>query len=132
MLHGVDSATLCIGMPSLSLGSSDGILGLHPDEAPRSLRYLDFATRQIRPVFEANKHFGDGRSVSADGPWILYSQASDASSDIMLVDHFYSYWSPAPGRYRWPNKGVGISAGSGIRSYDQRAGTFGSMCTIGV
>ena len=28
MLHGVDSATLCIGIPSPSLGSSDGILGL--------------------------------------------------------------------------------------------------------
>jgi Tol biopolymer transport system component len=67
---------------------SPGGIYFVPDEAPRSLRYFDFATSQIRPVFEANKDFGDGLSVSPDGRWILYSQASDANSDIMLVDHF--------------------------------------------
>jgi Tol biopolymer transport system component len=59
-----------------------------PDETPRSLRYLDFATRQTRPVFEVNRDFGDGVSVSPDGRWILYSQMGDAIGDIMLVDHF--------------------------------------------
>ena len=29
-----------------------------PAAAPRSLRYFDFATRQIHPVFEAEKDFG--------------------------------------------------------------------------
>jgi hypothetical protein len=59
-----------------------------PAEAPRSVRYFDFASRQIRPVFEAEKDFGDGLSVSPDGRWILYSQESVVNSDIMLVDHF--------------------------------------------
>jgi Tol biopolymer transport system component/DNA-binding winged helix-turn-helix (wHTH) protein len=60
-----------------------------PNEAPRSLRYFDFATRQIRPVFEADKNFDGGLSLSPDGRWILYSQAGDEQSDIMLVDHFH-------------------------------------------
>jgi len=59
-----------------------------PDEAPRSLRYFDFATRQVRPIFEVDKDFSSGLSVSPDGRWILYSQEGDVNSDIMLVDHF--------------------------------------------
>jgi Tol biopolymer transport system component/DNA-binding winged helix-turn-helix (wHTH) protein len=60
-----------------------------PAETPRSLRYFDFASGQIRPVLEADKNFGDGLSVSPDGHWILYAQDSDVNSDIMLVDHFH-------------------------------------------
>ena len=60
-----------------------------PAEAPKSLRYFDFATRQIVPIFAVNKYFGGGLSVSPDGRWILYSQADNMNSDIMLVDHFH-------------------------------------------
>jgi Tol biopolymer transport system component/DNA-binding winged helix-turn-helix (wHTH) protein len=60
-----------------------------PAEAPESLRYFDFATRQIRPIFEADKDFLGRPSVSPDGHWILYSQAGDVAGDIMLVDHFH-------------------------------------------
>ena len=59
-----------------------------PAEAPRSLRYFDFSTRQIRPIFEVDKDFDSGLSVSPDGRWILYSQVNDVNGDIMLVDHF--------------------------------------------
>jgi Tol biopolymer transport system component/DNA-binding winged helix-turn-helix (wHTH) protein len=59
-----------------------------PAEAPSSLRYFDFATRQIRLIFEMDKDFSDGLSISPDGRWILYSQNTDISGDIMLVDHF--------------------------------------------
>jgi Tol biopolymer transport system component len=59
------------------------------DEAPRSLRYFNFATKNIRTVFELDMDFGPGLSVSPDGRWILYTQASDATGDIMLVDHFH-------------------------------------------
>jgi hypothetical protein len=60
-----------------------------PADAPRSLRYFDFASKQIRPIFEADKDFSSGLSVSPDGRWILYSQASDMTGDIMLVEHFH-------------------------------------------
>ena len=60
-----------------------------PADAPRSLRYFDFATKQIRPIFEADKDFGSGLSVSPDGRWILYSLVGDVNSDIMIVDHFH-------------------------------------------
>jgi hypothetical protein len=63
--------------------------GRAPAEAPKSLRYFDFATRQIRPIFEADKDFAGSPSVSLDGHWILYSQARDMTGDIMLVDHFH-------------------------------------------
>jgi Tol biopolymer transport system component/DNA-binding winged helix-turn-helix (wHTH) protein len=59
-----------------------------PAEAPRSLRYFNFATKQIRPTFEVDKYFGSGLSVSPDGRWIMYSLVGDVNSDIMLVDHF--------------------------------------------
>jgi Tol biopolymer transport system component len=59
-----------------------------PATAPRSMRYFDFATKQIRTVFELDKDFDFGLSVSPDGRWILYSQADEVDSDIMLVDHF--------------------------------------------
>jgi Tol biopolymer transport system component len=59
-----------------------------PDEAPRSLLYFDFASKQVRPIFEADKDFDSGLSVSPDSRWILYSQTGDTSGDIMLVEHF--------------------------------------------
>ena len=58
-------------------------------EAPRSLRYFDFATGQIHPVFEMDNNFGGTLSISPDGRWILYSQAGEVYSDIMLVDNFH-------------------------------------------
>jgi len=59
-----------------------------PVDAPQSLRYFDFATKKIRQIFEAPKNFGTGLSVSPGGHWILYSQADEDNTDIMLVDHF--------------------------------------------
>jgi hypothetical protein len=59
-----------------------------PADAPKSVRYFDFATKQIRQIFEAEKAFVSGLSVSPDGRWILYTQVDEANEDIMLVDHF--------------------------------------------
>jgi Tol biopolymer transport system component/DNA-binding winged helix-turn-helix (wHTH) protein len=59
-----------------------------PADAPRSLRYFDFSTRKISQVFEVQKDFEVGLSVSPDGRWILYSQVDEENRDIMLVDHF--------------------------------------------
>jgi Tol biopolymer transport system component/DNA-binding winged helix-turn-helix (wHTH) protein len=60
-----------------------------PSEAPRSVRYYDFATGHIRTIFEADRDLNSSLSVSPDGRWLLYSQAGDASGDIMLVDQFH-------------------------------------------
>jgi hypothetical protein len=59
-----------------------------PVDAPTSLHFFDLATVKIRQIFEAQKDFGDGLSVSPDGRWLLYSQIDDENSAIMLVDHF--------------------------------------------
>jgi Tol biopolymer transport system component len=56
--------------------------------APKSVWYFDFATKQVREVFEAEKALNTGLSVSPDGRWILYTQEGEDNSDIMLVDHF--------------------------------------------
>jgi hypothetical protein len=77
-----------VSCPLISPLSPSGIYFV-PAEAPKSLRYFDFATRQIRPIFEADKDIAGGLSVSPDGHWILYSQAGDTTGDIMLVDHFH-------------------------------------------
>lgn len=68
---------------------SPGGIYFVPAEAPRSVRYFDFASKQIRPVFEVDKDFSSGLSVSPNGRWILYSLRSDLNSDIMLIDHFH-------------------------------------------
>ena len=60
-----------------------------PADASRSVRYFDFASKQIRPIFEGDRDFGGGLSVSPDGRWIMYSQIADVNSDIMMVDHFH-------------------------------------------
>jgi len=65
----------------------DGIYFVSLD-APKSVRYFDFAKQRIRTVFEANSALGYGLSASPDGRWILYSQESDPTGDIMLVDHY--------------------------------------------
>ena len=81
------------GLPRLSSSGlwtvSPGGIYFVPADAPRSIRYFDFATRQIRPVFEVSTDFASGLSVSPDGRWMLYSQVGDVNSDIMLVDHFH-------------------------------------------
>jgi len=60
-----------------------------PADSPRSVQYLDFATKHVRHVFEADTDFNSGLSVSSDGRWILYSQNDKVNGDIMLVDHFH-------------------------------------------
>jgi dipeptidyl aminopeptidase/acylaminoacyl peptidase len=87
-----DTESKVDGMPRIRAAelwtlSSAGIYFV-PDEAPRSLRYFDFATRQVRPIFEVDRDFASGLSVSPDGRWIMYSLFGDVNSDIMLVDHF--------------------------------------------
>ncbi len=61
-----------------------------PADAPKSVRYFDFATKQVRQILEIKKEleFSSGLSVSPDGRWILYSQEDEASTDIMLVENF--------------------------------------------
>jgi Tol biopolymer transport system component/DNA-binding winged helix-turn-helix (wHTH) protein len=80
------------GLPRLSNYSlwslSPGGIYFVPADAPKSVRYFDFASKQIRTIFEADKDFGSGLSVSPDGRWIMYSLVGDVNSDIMLVDHF--------------------------------------------
>jgi hypothetical protein len=80
------------GLPRLRSSAlwtlSPGGIYLVPGDAPRSVRHFDFATKQVRLVFEANEDIGDALSVSTDGRWILYSQVETPNSDIMLVDHF--------------------------------------------
>ncbi len=80
------------GLPRVSNAGvwtvSPGGIYYVPAEAPKSVRYFDFATKQMRPILEVDKYFGSGLSVSPDGRWILYSMVGDVSSDIMLVDHF--------------------------------------------
>ena len=67
---------------------SPGGIYFVPADAPRSVRYFDFASKHIRPSFEVDKGLGTGLSVSSDGRWILYSQDRSVTGDIMLVDHF--------------------------------------------
>jgi Tol biopolymer transport system component/DNA-binding winged helix-turn-helix (wHTH) protein len=81
------------GLPRLS---DAGVWALTPGgiyfasaDAPQSLRYFNFAGKQIREVFTLHRDLLSGLSVSPDGHSILYVQWDDVSGDIMLVDHFH-------------------------------------------
>jgi len=67
--------------------TSGGIYFVPADE-PKSLHYFDLKTKRVRQVFEVDKVFGRGLSVSPDGRWILYSQMDEGNSDIMLYKRF--------------------------------------------
>jgi Tol biopolymer transport system component/DNA-binding winged helix-turn-helix (wHTH) protein len=60
-----------------------------PSDAPRTLRYFDFASRKVSDVFHLQNDFAQGLSVSPDGHSLVYSQIDDENSDILLVDHFH-------------------------------------------
>jgi Tol biopolymer transport system component/DNA-binding winged helix-turn-helix (wHTH) protein len=74
-------------VPGMGVSGRSYAFGRRADAA-HSVRYFDFATKQVRQVFEAERVFNDGLSVSSDGRWILYTQEDQESSDIMVVDHF--------------------------------------------
>jgi Tol biopolymer transport system component/DNA-binding winged helix-turn-helix (wHTH) protein len=80
------------GMPAVSDASEWTVApqGIYfvPADAPKSLRYFDFATRKVRLVFEVSKFFDDTLSVSPDGRWILYTQIDEDKADIILVENF--------------------------------------------
>ena len=85
--------SVVVGMPRISsselLTFSPGGIYFVPDDMPRSLRYFDFASQKTHTIFDVDKDFGSGLSVSPDGRWIIYSQLGDVNKDIMLVDHFH-------------------------------------------
>jgi Tol biopolymer transport system component/DNA-binding winged helix-turn-helix (wHTH) protein len=59
-----------------------------PAEAPKSLRYFDFRTRNGRELFNVEKDFAGGLSLSPEERYVLFSQADEANSDIVLVRNF--------------------------------------------
>jgi Tol biopolymer transport system component/DNA-binding winged helix-turn-helix (wHTH) protein len=80
------------GMPALNCNCQytpvPGGIYFVPASSPKSIQYFDFASRQIRKVFELDKETGNGLSVSPDARWILYTQVGEENGDIMLVEHF--------------------------------------------
>jgi Tol biopolymer transport system component len=81
------------GLPSLNNATlwalaPGGIYFVSAEQPTRSVLYFDFASKQIRTVFESDHDFGTSLSVSPDGRWLICAQSGDVSSDIMLVDHF--------------------------------------------
>jgi hypothetical protein len=64
-----------------------------PDEAGASklLKFYSFQTGEVNLVGTVEAGVSpeySGISVSPDGRWLLYSYISNATSDLMLVDHF--------------------------------------------
>jgi Tol biopolymer transport system component/DNA-binding winged helix-turn-helix (wHTH) protein len=59
-----------------------------PVGLPDTLRYYDFASRELHDVLRLQKDFSDGLSISPDGRYLLYSQIDDRNSDIMVVENY--------------------------------------------
>jgi Tol biopolymer transport system component/DNA-binding winged helix-turn-helix (wHTH) protein len=60
-----------------------------PNEAPRTMRHFEFATRKIKDVFTLSKDFDAGISLSPDGRYILYSQFDEVNADILVMDKYH-------------------------------------------
>ena len=60
-----------------------------PQDFPRAVSFYDFATRKTRTVFMSDRDLDEGLSVSPDGRYLLYSQADENTSNIMLVNDFH-------------------------------------------
>jgi len=88
----VANESIVEGMPSM--WSTDlwtvvqGGIYFAPEDSPRSIHYFDFNTKQVRHIFDVEKDFDGGLSVSPDGHWILYSQVDEHGGDILLVENF--------------------------------------------
>jgi Tol biopolymer transport system component/serine/threonine protein kinase len=77
----------------ISLAIVNNGLYFVPREKPTSIRFLSFATNQIKPVADFQKPIevgpqGGGVSVSPDGRWILCTQVDQAGGELMLVENF--------------------------------------------
>jgi hypothetical protein len=59
-----------------------------PQNNPRSICFFDFATRQTRQIFKADKDLAESLPISPDGRYMRYSQIDESNADIMLVNHF--------------------------------------------
>jgi Tol biopolymer transport system component len=91
-LTGAFPETVVEGLPSILNANLwtvvEGGIYFVPADAPRSLRYFDFASGKVRKIFQLEKDFAAGLSVSPNGRWLLYSQIDQQNSDILLIDHF--------------------------------------------
>jgi Tol biopolymer transport system component len=60
-----------------------------PDSAGRySIQFFNFGTKGIRSIATIEMPTYEFLSISPDGRWILYSQADQVGSDLMLVENF--------------------------------------------
>jgi hypothetical protein len=67
-----------------------GIYFLNANVTPNRIEFLDFATRQITPIFSLEKAappFG-GLAISPDRKELLFSQIDQDDSYLMLVKNF--------------------------------------------
>lgn len=72
--------------------TDDGIYFVSPVASARpALKFFSFATRRVMPLGALERdplHGPPGLTVSPDGRWVLYAQADQSISDIMLVENF--------------------------------------------
>ncbi len=61
-------------------------------DAPRSVKFFDFQTRQVTQVGTVEKTVAwsntPGFAVSPDGHWLLYTSLESSDADLMFVEHF--------------------------------------------
>jgi Tol biopolymer transport system component/predicted Ser/Thr protein kinase len=53
-----------------------------------SILFLDSASGKVTPIAKSEKSIGGGLAISPDARWLLYTQADQDGSDLMLVENF--------------------------------------------
>ena len=91
-LNPTGTETRVEGLPPLATPlawqSVEGGIYFRAQDTPQRIDYLDFATRQIRRVYDKADPESWGLMISPDARYALYSQEENATGEIMLVEHF--------------------------------------------
>jgi hypothetical protein len=53
-----------------------------------SIQFFSFADGRIKPIATIEKSAGGSLAVSPDSRWILFTQADQSGSDLILVENF--------------------------------------------
>jgi hypothetical protein len=60
-----------------------------PEERGAFFGYFEFATQRVHKIASTVVPVGTGLSVSRDEQWLIYTQADQIGSDLMLVENFH-------------------------------------------
>jgi len=86
IMHSIQPATLS-DWPYWGLAQA-GIYFADPQGMNWSMKYFEFRSGHVNPLFGVQEPAIGPPAISPDGRWLLYAQVDQVGSDLMLVENF--------------------------------------------